>query len=328
MMNRRTFLGGLTLGTLAVPRVGEPQPGAKAKVVGVLSLTSPETSAHLAKAGSDALRELGWIDGQNIAFISRFASGRLDRVPGLALELVQADVDLIWTGGDFTINAVHRATDKIPIVFFAAADPVASGFAVTLAHPGKNLTGISGLYHELNSKRLEFLHLAVPNARRIAIIAHPSDPQRPRIAAQLDDAARKLQLRMTLHDVGAVEQIPEVFATIVKEGTDGLLVAPHTLFFFNRAVVAEWAAKIHLPAIYSYSEATAAGGLMSYASDLLDQMRRSAALVDKVLRGAKPADLPVEQPTKFEFVINLKTAKALGLKIPQSVLARADQVIE
>jgi len=289
MIDRRAFITMAGGAILVVPLAAAGQPAAKSKVVGVLSLTSPDTSAHLAKAGSDALRELGWVQRQNITFISRFAYGRLEQVPNLAAELVQSNVDLIWTGGDFTITAAQTATDKIPIVFFAASDPVASGFAVTLARPGKNLTGISGMYHELNAKRLELFHAAVPNAKRIAIIAHPNDPQRPRIATQLEDAARKLQVRLTLHDVGAVEQIPEAFAAMSKEGADGLLVAPHTLFFFNRAVVAERAAKAHLPAIYPYSEA-AVGGLMSYASDLLDQMRRAAALIDKVLKGSWPPE--------------------------------------
>jgi putative tryptophan/tyrosine transport system substrate-binding protein len=144
----------------------------------------------------------------------------------------------------------------------------------------------------------------------------------------LDEAARKLQVRLTLHDVGTAEQIPDAFAAIAKEGANGLLVAPHTLFFFNRVLVAESAAKSHLPAIYPYSEAATAGGLMSYASDLIDQMRRSAALIDKVLKGANPGDIPVEQPTKFELMINLKTAKALGLTMPQTLLLRADRVID
>ena len=327
-MDRRAFITMVGGSILAGPRVAGAQAGAKTKAIGVLSLTSPDMSAHLAKAGSDALRELGWILGQNLTSISRYAYGRLERVPELAQELVRNNVDLIWTGGDFTIAASHAATDKIPIVFFAASDPVASGFALTLARPGKNLTGISGLYHELNAKRLELFHTALSKAKHIAIIAHPNDPQRPRIAIQLEEAARKLQVRLTLQDVGAAEQISDAIAAIAKEGADGLLVAPHTLFFFNRVLVADSASKFHLPAIYPYSEAAAVGGLMSYASDLIDQMRRSAALVDKVLKGAKPGDIPVEQPTKFEFVINLKTAKALGLTIPQTLLLRADQVIE
>jgi putative ABC transport system substrate-binding protein len=327
-MERRAFIATVGGSIFAAARLAGAQAGAQTKVIGVLSLTSPDTSTHLAQAGSDALRELGWVLGQNLTPISRYAYGRLDRVPELAQELVRSNVDVIWTGGDFTITASHAATDKIPIVFFAASDPVASGFALTLARPGKNLTGISGMYHELNAKRLELFHTAVPKAKHIAIIAHPNDPQRPRIATQLEEAARKLQVRLTLRDVGAAEQIPDVFAAIAKEGVDGLLVAPHTLFFFSRALVAESAAKSHLPAIYPYSEAATEGGLMSYASDLVDQMRRSAALVDKVLKGAKPGDIPVEQPTKFELVINLKTAKALGLTIPQTLLLRADQIIE
>jgi putative ABC transport system substrate-binding protein len=328
-VNRRAFITIVGGCIPAVPRIAGAQAGAKTKVIGVLSLTSPDTSTHLAKAGSDALRELGWVLGQNLTSISRYAYGRLERVPELAAELVRSNVDLIWTGGDFTIAASHAATNKIPIVFFAASDPVNSGFALTLARPGKNLTGISGMYHELNAKRLELFHTAVPKAKHIAIIAHPNDPQRPRIAIQLEEAARKLQVRLTLHDVGAAEQIPDAFSAIAKEGADGLLVAPHTLFFFNRVLVAESAAKFHLPAIYPYSEAaTTSDGLMSYASDLIDQMRRSAALVDKVLKGAKPGDIPVEQPTKFELVINLKTARALGLTIPQTLLLQANQVIE
>jgi len=327
MMGRREFISIVGGCIPAVSRVAVAQTGTKTKVIGVLSLTSPDTSAHLAKAGADALRELGWVLGQNLTAISRYAYGRLERVHELAAELVSSDVDLIWTGGDFTIAASHGATKKIPIVFFAASDPVNSGFALTLARPGKNLTGISGMYHELNAKRLELFHTAVPNAKRVAIIAHPNDPQRSRIATELDEAARKLQVKLTLHDVGAAEQIPDAFAAVAKEGADGLLVAPHTLFFFNRVLVAESAAKSRLPAIYPYSEATTAGGLMSYASDLIDQMRRSAALVDKVLKGAKPGDIPVEQPTKFELVINLRTAKALGLTIPESLLVRADELI-
>src|SRR5215831_14894717 len=200
-MDRRAFIAIVGGGIPAVLRIAGAQAGGKNKVIGVLSLTSPETSAHLAKAGADALREHGWVLGQNLTAISRYAYGRLERLPELAQELVRSNVDLIWTGGDFTIAASHAATDKIPIVFFAASDPVASGFALTLARPGKNLTGISGLYHELNAKRLELFHTAVPKAKHIAIIAHPNDPQRPRIATELDEAARKLQVRLTLHDV-------------------------------------------------------------------------------------------------------------------------------
>src|SRR5262245_11188853 len=271
-MDRRAFITMVGACIPAVPRLARAPAGAETKVIGVLSLASPDTSADLAKAGTDALRERGWVLGQNLTAISRYAYGRLERVPELAAELVSSNVDLLWTGGDFTIAALHAATTKIPIVFFAASDPVNSRFALTLARPGKNLTGVSGMYHELNAKRLELFHTAVPNAKRVAIIAHPNDPQRLRITTELDEAARKLQVRLKLHDVGTAEQIPDAFAAIAKEGADGLLVAPHPLFFFNRVLIAEAAAKSHLPAIYAYSEAATAGGLMSYASDLVDQM--------------------------------------------------------
>jgi ABC-type uncharacterized transport system substrate-binding protein len=316
----------------AVAVMAEAQQPTKVYRIGYLSNADPATDSARAGGLRLALRELGYIEGQNIAIEYRFGEGRPDREPGLAAELVRLKVDIIVVAsGDVTIRAAKNATKTIPIVMMGfGSDPVRAGHVQSLARPGGNVTGLTNLSRELGGKRLELLQEAVPKLSRVAVLYDPASPPSLHEVKELLPAdARALKLTIQPWEIRAVDDFEKVFAALNKQRPDGLyVITAGPVMRPNRKRIAGFALKSRLPSVYSSKENVDVGGLMSYGADLADSYRRVAYFVDKILKGAKPADLPVEQPTKFELVINLKTAKQIGLTIPQKVLARADMVIK
>jgi ABC-type uncharacterized transport system substrate-binding protein len=274
------------------------------------------------------LSDLGWIEGQNITLEYRYSEGRPERLPGLAADLVRLNVDLIVAWAAPEAGAAERATRTIPIVFLVHGDPVGGGQVASLAHPGGNMTGLGQMLPELAAKQLELLRQAVPRISRVAVIWNAASRVKRLDMKEVQRAARALGVALQSREVRGLDDFDGVFAATKRERPDALLTLVDPVTFAQRHLIADFAARERLPAMYAVREFVEAGGLMSYGVDLRDLFRRGATYVDKILKGAKPGDLPVEQPTKFEFVINLKTAKALGLTIPQSVLLRADQVIQ
>ncbi len=313
----------LTLGLTLAPLVAEAQQAGKVSRIGVLVASSAASVSPRIGVFRKGLREHGYVEGKNIAFEYRYAEGKLARLPELAAELVGLKVDVIVTASASAVQAAQKATSTIPIVFFAVADPVATGLVESLARPGKNITGLSIQGPELDGKRLELLKEAVPKTGRVAVLFGPAYPRR-----ETEIAAQALGIQIISLPVRELGDFEPAFETARKENAHALLTSPHPLINTVRERIVEFAAKNRLPAMYGGPEFVEAGGLMSYAPSYTDLFRRAATYVDKILKGAKPADLPVEQPTKFELVINLKTAKTLGLTIPQTLLLRADQVIE
>ena len=298
--------------------------------IGYLSGQDPATESARSEAIRLALRELGYIEGQNIAIEYRYAEGKRGRFPELAVELVRLKVDIIVAaGGDLLIRPAMNATKTIPIVMTGAGiDPVEAGFVESLARPGGNVTGITNINPELGGKRLELLKEAVPKLAGVGVLYEPGNPPAVlEVKKVLPVAARALGLTVRSWEVRDADGFEGVFAALNKERPDGLYVLGGVLMRPNVKRIAGFALKSRLPSMYYNREAVDAGGLMYYGADLADSYRRVAYYVDRILKGAKPADLPVEQPTKFELVINLKTAKQIGLTIPQSLLYRADRVI-
>jgi ABC-type uncharacterized transport system substrate-binding protein len=328
-MTRRTFLCGLTLGTLAAPLASQAQQAGKVYRIGVLSSASsammqPQLDAFRAK-----LRDLGYVEGKNIAIEYRWAEGRkYDRLPNLAAELVALKVDVILTGGTPPTQAAMRATTTIPIVMAVTGDPLRTGLVAGLAKPGGNVTGLTQLGAEIAGKRLQILKEAVPNVSRVAFLRNPASPAHVPYFNDLQGAGRELRVTMQSVEVQEPSELESAFAAMMRERPDALIVTADPTHQLRLAWIVDFAAKRRLPAMYQLKEYVEAGGLMSYGASLTDNWRRAATYVDKILKGAKPADLPVEQPTKFELVINLNTAKALGLTIPQSLLVRADEIIK
>src|SRR4029077_7438113 len=302
----------------------------KVSQIGYLSATDPASESTRAEAIRLALRDLGYVEGQNIAIEYRYSEGKQDRQPELAAELVRLKVDIIVvTGGTGQTRAAKNATKTIPIIMVGAgSDPVEAGLIESLAHPGGYVTGITSLNRELGGKRLELLKEAVPKVARVAVLYDPAAP-----AAVLDvrevlpAAARALKLTLQPWEVRTSEDFDTVFAAMGKQRPDGLYVTPGPLMANNLRRIAGLALKSRLPSVYGDKEFADAGGLMYYGADQAESYKRAAYYVDRILKGAKPADLPVEQPTKFELIINLKTAKQIGMTIPQKVLGRADKVI-
>jgi putative ABC transport system substrate-binding protein len=310
----------------------EAQQPKKVQRIGYLGATDPAGESTRSKAIWLALRELGYIEGKNIAIEYRYAEEKRDRFPALAAELVRLKVDIIVAaGGNLVIRAAMNASNTIPIVMTGqGADPVVSGFVESLARPGGNVTGLTNLSGELGGKRLELLKEAVPKVVRVAVLYDPTTSIGVReVKELLPVAARPLALTIQPWEVRTVDDFEKIFAALSKERPDGLYVPDSgPLIRANGKRIAGFALKSRLPSVYDNREAVDAGGLMYYGADRADTYRRVAYYVDRILKGAKPADLPVEQPTKFELVINLKTAKQIGLTIPQSVLYRADKVIK
>jgi putative tryptophan/tyrosine transport system substrate-binding protein len=333
--NRKSKIENLKwAGFLAVFLVGcaavvEAQQSKKLPRIGYLSGVDPARESARAEAFRLALGELGYIEGQNVAIEYRYAEGKRDRYPELAAELVRLKVDIIvGPSGSAPIRAAKNATKTIPIVMMSlAADPVEAGFVESLARPGGNVTGLTTLSRELGGKRLELLKEAVPKLARVAVLYDAAAPSTAQVKEDLLVAARALGLTVRFWEVRDAGGFERVFAALSKQRPEGLYVPPSPLMTANEKRIAGFALKSRLP-MYSNSEAVDAGGLIYYGADLADSYRRAAWYVDKILKGAKPADLPVEQPMKFELVINLKTAKQIGLTIPQSMLYRADKVIK
>ena len=316
---------------LALPFPARAQQPKKVPRIGYLSATDPASESTRAEAIRLALRERGYIEGQNIAIEYRYGEGKRDRAPDLAAELVRLKVDIIVVAGGSTwIRAAKNATKTIPIVMVGAGlDPVEAGFIDSLARPGGNVTGITNLSRELGGKRLELLKEAVPKLARVAVLYDPANPNSVReVKELLPVAARALRLTLQPWEVRSADDFERVFAALSKQRPGGLYVHGGGLMVANENRIAGLALKSRLPSMYDNREAVDAGGLMSYGADQAESYRRVAYYVDRILKGAKPADLPVEQPTKFELVINLKTAKQIGLTIPQWVLMRADKVIK
>jgi putative ABC transport system substrate-binding protein len=315
---------------LAVGVIAEAQQPKKVPRIGYLVGGNPTKESTRFEAIRLALRERGHIEGQNIASEYRYAEGKVDRFPEVAAELVRLKVDVIVVaGGGRVIQAAKNATKTIPIVMVGAGiDPVEAGFVESLAHPGGNVTGLSNLTVELGGKRLELLKEAVPKLARVAVLYDPATPGSVVDVKEVPAAARALGLTVRSWEVRDADGFGRVFAALSKERPDGLYVPQGRLMTDNQKRIVGFALKSRLPAVYPSREAVDAGGLMSYGADLADSYRRVAYYVDRILKGAKPADLPVEQPTKFELVINLKTAKQIGLTIPPEVLARANKLIK
>jgi putative ABC transport system substrate-binding protein len=317
----------LVLGALAAPIAAEAQAPAKVPRIGFLTPLSPTDNAHLLEAFRQGLRELGYVEGQNIAIEYRFGEGRPERLPPLAAELVRLKVDVIVATSPPAPEAAKQATSTIPIVFAVTADPVAEGLVASIARPGGNITGLTSISPELVGKQLELLKEVAPKISRVAVLQNPSNLGHPFMLPQAEGAARALEVQLHILPARTPPEIEAAFAAMRRQRAGGVLVLRDGLFLAQRTQIAALAAKGRLPAVYGHREVAEAGGLMAYGASVPLMYRRAATYVDKILKGARPADLPVEQPTRFELVINLKTAKALGLTIPQSVLVRADQVI-
>lgn len=304
------------------------QPTGKVYRVGLL-LSGPGGNTPSVEAFRQGLREFGWIEGQNMVIDYRLAEGRLDRLPDLAAELVRLKVDVIAAGPTPPALAAKSATGTIPIVMLGAAEPVALGLIKSLARPGGNVTGLSWSVNlEIIGKGLELLKGTVPNIRRVAILWNPANPAQAIAVEELKVAARSLGLQLELVEARGPNDFDGVFTAMAKRRVEALLVVPDSLFVLHGVRLAELEAKSRLPTIHGLRQNVDAGSLMSYGPSSTAVWRRAAYFVDKILRGANPSDLPVEQPTKYELIINLRAAKALGLRIPQSVLARADEVIQ
>jgi len=325
-----TKLSLVAIFILAGALAADAQQAGKVPRIGFLGVTSPSDRPSHLDAFRQRLRELGWVEGQNIVIDYRYAEGRVDRLPDLAAELVRLKVDLIVaSAGTQAATAAKNATGTIPIVMIYVRDPVGNGLIASLARPGANVTGVSGSAGlELFAKQLELLKETVPKIRRVAILSNPDNAYHQLAIREVNVAARSLGVQLQLLEARGPNEFDGAFAAMAKERVGALLVLSDAVLNSHRTRLADLAARSRLPAAYGVRESVEAGGLMSYGPSFLDLYRRSAAYVDKILKGAKPADLPVEQPTKFELVINLKTAKALGLTVPPSLLQRADQVIE
>jgi putative ABC transport system substrate-binding protein len=324
-MDRRAFIATLAGGLLAAPFAAEAQPAGKIARIGLLRTGAPPDPAL--DAFKEGLRELGYVEGQNVVLDVRFAAGRLDRLPSLAAKLVRRDVAVVVTGGEAAIQAARAATRTIPIVMGASNDPVGAGLVESLARPGGNITGSTILAPELSRKRLDFLKEMRPGVVRVAVLSDPMSPGTSRDLEEAQSGARALGFRLQVWTVRTPTDLDEAFAGMKRERAEALMTLADPVFTASRVRIVKLAAATRLPSIYYWKDFVDVGGLMSYGPSLQGLYRRAATYVDKILKGANPGDLPVEQPTKFELVINLKTARTLGLTIPPSVLSRADQVI-
>jgi putative ABC transport system substrate-binding protein len=325
---RRAFLGTLAGGLLAAPLVSEAQQAGKIYRIGVLEPTSMALNAANLDAFRQGLRELGYVEGHNLMIEYRSADGRSERFPDLAAELVRLKVDVIMTRGTPAVLAAKNATGTIPVVMAASGDPVLSGVVASLARPGGNVTGLSAIVGEISGKRLELIREVVPGVSRVAALFNMSNPIDALQWKETESAAPSLRVQLQLLDVRKPGDLAGAFDAAVKQRAGALVVGLDALTWANHRPIVGLAAKHRLPAMYGGREFVDAGGLIAYGVSYPHLYHRAASFVDKIFKGAKPADLPVEQPTKFELVINLKTAKALGLTIPQSVLGRADEVIQ
>ena len=326
MMERRIFIAS-ALAFLAAPLVADAQQMGKVARIGVLLPQSASLSASNIAALREGLRQLGYIEGQSIIIEYRFADGDFDRLAGLVAELIKAQAQILIVGGTTPARVAKDSTSTIPIVFAGVSDPVEVGLAASFAHPGGNATGLSTAHEDgFAGKWVEVLREVAPKAKRVLVIHNPSNPTNIRYWREIQGAAQWITLRSL--EVRTIETLDQVLMAISRQSADGLIVVTDPLLSAHRIRIVQAANREKIPAVFGFREFVESGGLVSYGASLAAMYRTAAAYVDKILKGAKPGDIPVEQPTKFELLINLKTAKALGLTIPPSLLLRADQVIE
>jgi len=329
-MNRRAFLSSLATGLAAelLPVAARAQ--TKSARVGFLYYGSRQSTLDTGRyqAFVEGMRELGYVEGKNLVIESRFADGNSERVPTLAVELVGLKVDVIVAGGGSVYRALHHATRSIPVVAMAVPDPVADGLAASLARPGGNFTGLSISADDLGPKHLELLRAATPKLSRVAVLVHPRNPSHPVQLKRIMSSAQKVGIQVLLAEAGTVTEVEREFTMLAKERAGGVMVRPDTFFDQESRLIATQTIKHRLPSIGLNRLYAEAGGLLSYGPDLKDNSRRAATYVDKILKGAKPGELPFEQPTRYYFVINLKAAKTLGLSIPPTLQGQADDVIQ
>jgi len=327
-MGKRIFRLALGVLLLAFSFPARAQQSEKILRIGYLGNSSPALERDFVDAFRQGLRDLGYAEGHNILIEYRWAEGRYDRLPEFAAELVRLKVDVLLTAGTPGALAAKQATQTIPIVMAVSGDAVGTGLVQSLARPGGNITGLTRMTRDLDGKRLELLKEIVPSLSRVATLLNPANPISARGWTEAQPAAKALRLKLESVEVKAADEFEAAFAAIARKRPGGLFIIADQFLLAHRTQIVDFAARQSLPAIYLYSEFVDAGGLMSYAANDPAMFRRAATYVDKILKGAKPADLPVEQPKKFELIINLKAAKQIGLTIPPNVLARADRVIK
>jgi putative ABC transport system substrate-binding protein len=326
-MNGKVFVWLLITVLLATVSPAQAQQPQKNPRIGFLSATSPSTIPARLDAFRQGLRDFGYVEGKNIVIEYRYADGKLDRVPALATELVRLNVDVIVTGGSAATRPAKEATTTIPIVMAQDTDPIGNEFVASLGWPGGNVTGLSIVAPELSGKQLELLKESIPKLLRVVVPSNPNEPSYMQLRKETELAAKALKIQIQFLDARSPKDVETAFREATKRRADAVLVPTMPIVASQRAQIADLAVKNRLPAMYGQPEYVDAGGLMFYGASITDLFRRAATYVDKILKGAKPAELPVEQPTKFEFIINLKAAKQIGLTIAPNVLARADRVI-
>ncbi len=325
-MRRREFIAGLG-SAAAWPMVARGQQP-PIPLIGFLQAGSAASTAHYTAAFRDAMRRLGYAEGHNARYEFRFADGALERLPQLAADLVSLNPSVIVSGPLPANIAVQKATTTIPIVMGTGADPVGFGVVKSLAHPGGNITGVSNFAEELASKQLDLMRQLLPRVSRVGVLINTTNPLHVPQWKETEAAAAKAGITLVSFEIERIDQLETAFETFAHERVDAVLVPPDTTFNTHTQRIAQLAASARLPAIYFYRGQAESGGLISYGPDISEGYKRAASYVDKILKGAKPADLPVEQPTKIDLVVNMETAKALNLNVPPSLLARADEVIE
>ena len=329
MTTRREFLVATGLTTFSAPfaSLAQQRP-ARIPRIGYIDTSSADIAGIRLDRLRAGLRDLGYSEGRNIVLEVRWAEGKYERIPVLAAELLKQELDVMVAAGPAAIQVVQRATSKIPVVIAASGDPLAFGFVASLSRPGGNITGLSSITVDLSVKYLELLRVAIPKLSRVAVLMNPGHPRHPDYLKNIEAAAQASEVRVSAVQAGAASRIEAAFDVMKRDRTGALIVLGDGLFFSEAHRIAELALRHRLPTMFSTREPVEAGALMSYGPNLAEQFYRAATYVDKILKGAKPADLPVEQPTTIELVINLKTAKAIGLVVPQELLLRADKVIE
>ena len=331
MIARRDLLIVLGAGALVAPFAALSQQASKVRRIGFLAARSRSTPSNpepYYDAFVQGMHELGYVEGKNLVIEWRFADGKFERLPGLAAELVEAKVEVIVTHSTPGTQAAQRATSTIPIVSAASSDPVARGFAASLARPGGNITGLSLITIDVTPKHIELLKIMLPRLARVAVVINPGNPVSPAILKSIQAAAQHAGIKVLPLDARTAEEIERGFATMTKEHAGAVIFSSDSFFIGQRKQIAELALKNRLPSMFYYRENVTAGGLMSYGQNLADHYARAATFVGKILKGAKPADLPIEQPTRIHLAINRKTAKTLGLAITNELLLRADEMIE
>jgi putative ABC transport system substrate-binding protein len=328
-MNRReSAIAVVALGAATGPIASLAQQPGKVWRIGSLSSVSASSSSQNTDAFLNGMRELGYIEGKNLIVEWRFADGKLERLAGLAADLAQLKVDVIVAAASPAIGAAQRATATIPIVMATTGDPIGSGFVTSLGRPGGNITGLSSMGGDIGPKLFELLHSAVPKLSRVAVLVTPTSTTYREISESIQAAAQKAGVRALVVEASSPQEVEGAFSVMSREHTDAVIVGASSFLSQQRQQVANLALKYRIPSMFGNSATVEAGGLMSYGYKVTDNYQRAAMYVDKLLRGAKPSDLPVEQPLRLELVVNLRTAKAIGLTIPNSILLRADEVIQ